>query len=78
MDKIWPPAIPFMNTKLKEKMKRLRSEEKDQQRKNEKSEDDVDEETHYRTMKVPLDPADLKNTAYMNVKSKLFEDGDVE
>ena len=78
MDKVWPPAIPFMNKNLRKKLKEQRLQEKDQERKNEKSVDDEDDEVNFRTLKVPLDPNDLANTAYMNVKSRLYEDGEVE
>ena len=75
MEKIWPPAIPFINKQVEKKLKKMRKEDKDQEK---KSDEDDDDETNFRTMKVPLDPDDLKHTSYMNVKSRLFDEGDVE
>ena len=75
MDKIWPIAVPFMNKTLRKKLKELKKQEKET--KNEKDVDDEDEE-NFRTLKVPLDPNNLANTTYMNVKSRIYEDGDVE
>ena len=74
MEKIWPPAIPFINKQLEKKLKKLKADSKEAEKKS----DDDDDDTNFRTMKVPLDPEDLEHTSFMNVKSKVFEEGDVE